>query len=173
MSHATVKELAYRNQDRLEVTLVWDPRSNGVFVEVIDQLDASGFRLPIARPPGAGRVPPPLRVCAVAREPLQPRPADGFGGMTGMARLAPATFRRRNWARVVALQPLLNTTPQGKRDEPERQRLSIRGRRAKVAARSSSPAVRSQRSSLTRRRRASSRRSLAVPAPIAARAGKP
>jgi hypothetical protein len=48
MSHAAAKELAYRNQNGLEVTLLWDPRSNEVSVEVIDQLDASGFSLPIA-----------------------------------------------------------------------------------------------------------------------------
>jgi hypothetical protein len=48
MSYAVAKELAYRNQNGLEVTLLWDPRSNEVSVEVIDQLDDSGFRLPIA-----------------------------------------------------------------------------------------------------------------------------
>ena len=47
MSHAPLKELAYRNQNGLEVTLLWDSRSNEVSVEVIDQLDESGFRLPI------------------------------------------------------------------------------------------------------------------------------
>ena len=48
MLHAAVKELAYRNQNGLEVTLLWDSRSNEVLVEVIDQLEGSGFRLPIA-----------------------------------------------------------------------------------------------------------------------------
>jgi len=47
MLHAAVKELAYRNQNGLEVTLLWDSRSNEVSVKVIDQLDDSGFRLPI------------------------------------------------------------------------------------------------------------------------------
>ena len=47
MLHAAVKELAYRNQNGLEVTLLWDSRSNEVSVEVSDQLDDSGFRLPI------------------------------------------------------------------------------------------------------------------------------
>ena len=47
MSHAARKELAYRNQNGLEVTLLWDSRSNEVSVEVIDR-DDSGFRLPIA-----------------------------------------------------------------------------------------------------------------------------
>jgi hypothetical protein len=46
MSYA--RELAYRNQNGLEVTLLWHPRSNEVSVEVADQLDASGFHLPIA-----------------------------------------------------------------------------------------------------------------------------
>ena len=48
MSHAALKELAYRNQNGLEVALLWDPRSNDVSVEVVDHLDDSGFRLPIA-----------------------------------------------------------------------------------------------------------------------------
>ena len=48
MSHAAVRELAYRNQNGLEVTLVWDSRSNEVSVEVVDKLDDSGFRLLIA-----------------------------------------------------------------------------------------------------------------------------
>ena len=48
MSHVAVKELAYRNQKGLEVTLLWDRRSNQVSVEVVDELDESGFRLPIA-----------------------------------------------------------------------------------------------------------------------------
>jgi hypothetical protein len=47
MSYTAAKELAYRNQNGLEVTLLWDPRSNEVSVEVIDQLDDSGFHLPI------------------------------------------------------------------------------------------------------------------------------
>jgi hypothetical protein len=48
MSHPAHRELAYRNQNGLEVRLLWDSRSNEVSVEVIDQLDDSGFRLPIA-----------------------------------------------------------------------------------------------------------------------------
>lgn len=48
MSHAAHRELAYRNQNGLEVTLLWDPRSNEVSVEVVDELDDSGFRIPIA-----------------------------------------------------------------------------------------------------------------------------
>jgi hypothetical protein len=35
-------------QNSLEVTLLWDPDSNEVSVEVIDQLDDSVFRLPDA-----------------------------------------------------------------------------------------------------------------------------
>ena len=48
MSYAARRELAYRNQNGLEVTLLWDSRSNEVSVEVIDQLDDSGLRIPIA-----------------------------------------------------------------------------------------------------------------------------
>jgi hypothetical protein len=48
MSHVSVKELAYRKHNGLEVTLLWDRRSNQVSVEVVDELDESGFRLPIA-----------------------------------------------------------------------------------------------------------------------------
>jgi hypothetical protein len=48
MSHAAVKELAYRNQNGLEVTLLWDSTSNEVCVDVIDHLDDTGFRLPVA-----------------------------------------------------------------------------------------------------------------------------
>ena len=47
MSHAAVKELAHRNQNGLDVTLLWDPRSDEVSVEVVDHLEDSGFRLPI------------------------------------------------------------------------------------------------------------------------------
>jgi hypothetical protein len=46
MSHAARRELAYRNQNGLEVALLWQPRSNEVSVEVIDHLDDSGFRQP-------------------------------------------------------------------------------------------------------------------------------
>jgi hypothetical protein len=48
MSRTAEKELAYRNQNGLEVTLLWDARSNEVYVDVIDHLDDTGFRLPIA-----------------------------------------------------------------------------------------------------------------------------
>ena len=48
MSHAALRELAYRNQNGLEVTLLWDSASNEVSVEVVDHLDDSGFCLPIA-----------------------------------------------------------------------------------------------------------------------------
>ena len=42
------QEQGYFEANGLKVTLLWDPRSNEVSVEVIDQLDDSGFRLPIA-----------------------------------------------------------------------------------------------------------------------------
>ena len=49
MSRSSLKELAYREQDGLEVSLLWDPRSDGVCVDVIDQRDASFLRIPVAR----------------------------------------------------------------------------------------------------------------------------
>jgi hypothetical protein len=48
MSQATVKELASRDQSGVEVTLLWDSRSNEVSVAVIDQLEDNGFSLTIA-----------------------------------------------------------------------------------------------------------------------------
>ena len=48
MLHAALKELAYRNQDGLEVTLLWDACSNEVSIDVVDQRAESQFRLPIA-----------------------------------------------------------------------------------------------------------------------------
>ncbi len=49
MPRAALNELAYRNQDGLEVTLFWDARSNEVSIDVVDQRHQSGFRLPVAR----------------------------------------------------------------------------------------------------------------------------
>ena len=48
MLQAALKELASRNQNGLEVTLLCDSRSDEVSVEVIGQLDDSGLSLPIA-----------------------------------------------------------------------------------------------------------------------------
>jgi len=48
MSRTAERELAYRNQNGLEVTLLWDSTSNEVCVDVVDHLDDTGFRLPIA-----------------------------------------------------------------------------------------------------------------------------
>jgi hypothetical protein len=47
MSKPGLKELAYRSQNGLEVTLLWDPRSNAVSLEVIDQLGDSPSRLSV------------------------------------------------------------------------------------------------------------------------------
>jgi hypothetical protein len=47
MSHAELNELAYRNQNGLEVTLLWDRRLNAVSVEVVDQLDDNAFRIAV------------------------------------------------------------------------------------------------------------------------------
>jgi hypothetical protein len=46
--NASLRELAHREQDGLEVTLFWDARSNDVSIEVVDQRDESSFRLPVA-----------------------------------------------------------------------------------------------------------------------------
>ncbi len=46
--NASLKELAHREQDGLEVTLFWNPRSNEVSIELVDQRDESSFRLPVA-----------------------------------------------------------------------------------------------------------------------------
>jgi len=48
MTHSSLKELAYREQDGLEVALLWDPRSNDVCVDVSDQRDDSFLRIPVA-----------------------------------------------------------------------------------------------------------------------------
>lgn len=45
ISHADLNELAYRNQNGLEVTLLWDRRLNAVSVEVVNQLDDNAFRI--------------------------------------------------------------------------------------------------------------------------------
>jgi hypothetical protein len=39
----TLRELAHRNQDGLEVTLLWNARTNEVSVEVADNRNESGF----------------------------------------------------------------------------------------------------------------------------------
>ena len=44
MSRATLSELAHREQDGLEVTLLWDARSNEVTIEVVDQRNESSLR---------------------------------------------------------------------------------------------------------------------------------
>jgi hypothetical protein len=46
--NASLRELAQREQDGLEITLFWNARSNEVSVEVVDQRDESSFRLPVA-----------------------------------------------------------------------------------------------------------------------------
>src|SRR3954453_4434904 len=49
MTHSSLKELAHREQDGLEVSLLWDPRSNDVCVDVTDQREDSFLRIPVAR----------------------------------------------------------------------------------------------------------------------------
>jgi len=46
--NASLRELAHREQDGLEVTLFWDARSNKVSIEVVDRRDESSFLLPVA-----------------------------------------------------------------------------------------------------------------------------
>ena len=44
MSRATLSELAHREQDGLEVTLLWDASLNQVSIEVVDQRNESILR---------------------------------------------------------------------------------------------------------------------------------
>jgi hypothetical protein len=46
--NASLRELAHREQDGLEITLFWDARSNKVSIEVVDQRHESSFLLPVA-----------------------------------------------------------------------------------------------------------------------------
>jgi len=46
--NASLKELAHREQDGLEVTLFWNARTNEVSIELVDHRDGSSFRLPVA-----------------------------------------------------------------------------------------------------------------------------
>jgi hypothetical protein len=48
MSNSSLKELAYREQDGLEIALLWDPRSNDVCVDVVDDRGDSFLRIPVA-----------------------------------------------------------------------------------------------------------------------------
>ena len=48
MTISSLKELAYREQDGLEIALLWDPRSNDVCVDVADERDDSFLRIPVA-----------------------------------------------------------------------------------------------------------------------------
>jgi hypothetical protein len=42
-----LRELAHRAHDGLEVTLLWDPRSNEVSIDVVDERIDSSFSLPV------------------------------------------------------------------------------------------------------------------------------
>jgi hypothetical protein len=44
----TLRELAHRAHDGLEVTLLWDPRSNEVSIDVADERSNTSFLLPVA-----------------------------------------------------------------------------------------------------------------------------
>ena len=43
----TAKELDYRSHDGLEVTLLWDPQTNEVSVDVVDERHENSFRLTV------------------------------------------------------------------------------------------------------------------------------
>ena len=59
MTHSTItlRELAHRAHDGLEVTLLWDPRSNEVSIDVVDERNASSASFP-PRSPRAPRLMP-------------------------------------------------------------------------------------------------------------------
>jgi hypothetical protein len=44
----TLRELAHRAHDGLEVTLLWDVDSNEVSIDVVDERNDSSFWLPVA-----------------------------------------------------------------------------------------------------------------------------
>jgi hypothetical protein len=46
--NAGLRELAQREQDGLQITLLWDACSNKVSLEVVDQRDESSFLVPVA-----------------------------------------------------------------------------------------------------------------------------
>lgn len=48
MSDSALTDLSYRNQNGLEVTLLWDVMTNKVSIDVVDHRGGSGFRLPVA-----------------------------------------------------------------------------------------------------------------------------
>jgi hypothetical protein len=48
MAHVSLKELAYRERDGLEVALVWDVSSNELCVDVRDVREEQSFRLPVS-----------------------------------------------------------------------------------------------------------------------------
>src|SRR4051794_10838769 len=91
MSHAAVKELAYRNQNGLEVTLLWDSTSNEVCVDVIDHLGETGFRLPVAGHLALDAFHHPYAYAQSHDERCEPPPPDDLGGVTGVATLVRIT----------------------------------------------------------------------------------
>jgi hypothetical protein len=46
--NASLRELAHREQDGLQVTLFWNSHSNKVSIEVLDECDESSFLIPVA-----------------------------------------------------------------------------------------------------------------------------
>ena len=77
----TLRELAHRAHDGLEVTLLWDEDSNEVSIDVVDERNDSSFSLPILRlsarcVPASVRVRPGLgrsRPCSIVARPVAER----------------------------------------------------------------------------------------------------
>jgi hypothetical protein len=46
--HTTLRELAHRAHDGLDVTLLWDPRTNEVSIDVIDERHDNHFLVRVA-----------------------------------------------------------------------------------------------------------------------------
>ena len=47
-SRTEVRELAHRQGDGIDVTLLWDPETNGVFVAVVDAREGDRFLMPVS-----------------------------------------------------------------------------------------------------------------------------
>ena len=62
-STSSHRELHHRNNDGIDVWLMWDPGTDSVHVRVRDAKAGSAFEIPVSRADQRdGRLPPPLRV---------------------------------------------------------------------------------------------------------------
>ena len=75
MSHTNLTELAYRRQNGLEVTLLWDARSNDVSIEVADEHDESAFVLRVDPKAALDAFYHPYAYAAFVRVDLEDEPA--------------------------------------------------------------------------------------------------